>query len=95
MIACSTTRYPIIIDCSGQSYGLGMTTQTFSSTGLLTSFSFNHLFGSIPNHVGIEPLTEDARDYSHITYDSTSVTIHYLVAPPIGVNNLIFNAIVI
>lgn len=72
-----------------------LSTQTFSSTGLLTSFSFNHLFGSTPNFVGIEPLTEDAREYSHITYNSTSVTIHYLIAPPVGTNNLIFNATVL
>lgn len=71
------------------------TTQTFSSTGLELSFSFNHLFGSTPNHIGIEPLTEAARGYSHITYSPTSVTIHYLVAPPVGTNNLIFNAIVV
>jgi hypothetical protein len=70
-------------------------TRTFSSTGLLTSFSFNHSLGTTPTTVLIEALTQDARDYSHITYNSTSVTINYLVAPPVGINNLIFNASVI
>lgn len=71
------------------------TTQTFTSTGLLTSFSFNHGLGATPSYVGIEALTQDARDYSHITYDSTAVTIQYLVAPPVGTSNLIFNVTVI
>ena len=71
------------------------TLKTFSSTGLLTSFTFNHLFGSTPNFVGITPLTEDAMEYSHITYNNLSVTIYYLVAPPVGVNNLIFNITII
>jgi len=70
-------------------------TRTFSSTGLLTSFSFSHLLGTTPTTVLIEPLTQDARDYSHITYSSTTVTINYLVAPPVGTNNLVFNASVI
>jgi len=70
-------------------------TRTFSSTGLLTSFSFSHSLGTTPTTVLIEPLTQDARDYSHITYNSTTVTINYLVAPPVGTNNLVFNVSVI
>ena len=66
-------------------------TRTFSSSGLLTSFSFSHSLGNTPTNVLIEPLTQDARGYSHITYNSTTVTINYLVAPPVGTNNLVFN----
>lgn len=66
-------------------------TKTFSSTGLLTSFTFSHLLGTTPTSVFIEALTQDARDYSHITYNSTTVTINYPIAPPVGTNNLIFN----
>lgn len=66
-------------------------TQTFSSTGLLTSFTFNHSLGSIPTNVTVEPLTQDSREYSHITYTSTQVTIHYPIAPLVGTNNIKFN----
>lgn len=66
-------------------------TRTFSSTGLSTSFSFSHSLGTTPTSVFIEALTQDSRDYSHITYNSTTVTIKYPIAPPVGTNNLIFN----
>ena len=67
----------------------------FSSDGLTLSFSFPHGVGSTPSSVVLTNVSLDAMGYSHITYDSINITVNYQVAPPVGTNNLTFNAIVL
>jgi len=70
-------------------------TATFSSNGLTLSFSFNHGAGTTPTSVVITNTSADAKGYSHITVNSTQVTVNYDIAPPVGTNNLTFNAIIL
>lgn len=68
---------------------------TFSSTGLLTSFSFNHNAGATPTSFVVSAVSSDAQNFAYATAGSTQITVYYNVAPPVGTNNIKFNAIVI
>lgn len=66
-------------------------TATFSSDGLTTEFSIAHTLAVVPTSFNIEPMTEDAQGYTHVTKNSTHIIVHYAVAPPEGSNNVVIN----
>lgn len=75
-------------------YNSSKVSATFSSTGLLTSFTFNHNAGGLPSSFVVSAVSEDAQGFAYATASISQITVYYNVAPPVGTNNLVFNAVV-
>lgn len=71
-----------VLASSGQTGSIAL-----SSDGVQLSYSFVHNINN-PTGVLITPSSPESAGYSYATITNTNVTIHYDVAPPVGVNNL-------
>ncbi len=64
---------------------------TFSGNGEKQSFTIPHGLNIKPDSWIITPTTDDASSFSHVTADSTNLTVTYDTAPPSGTDNLVIN----
>lgn len=65
--------------------------QTFSGDGQTKTFQIAHGLSSTPNSWNVTAATDGGSAFSHVTADSTNLTIHYDVAPPSGTDNIVLN----
>lgn len=55
------------------------------------AFNIPHNFSGKPTAWFVDPVTDDASSYSHLSADDTNMTVHYDTPPPSGTDNLVYN----
>ena len=65
-------------------------TITFSSNGLIASFSIPHGLSNSPESWSVTPVSVAACEKFYVTADSINLQIHFIAAPPKGTNNIAF-----
>ena len=81
-----------LVDIINQSIFVGK--HITSGTGLQTEIVIYHNLDFTPEHIFLEALSFDAKDYTHITVDSKKIVVWYQLAPQIGQNNLSYNYLI-
>lgn len=66
-------------------------TAIFTSDGTSMVYSIPHGLSSTPSYFNVIPTSADAANISYITADATSIIVHYLAPPIIGIDNLSWN----
>jgi len=64
---------------------------TFSGDGSTTQFNIAHGLSDTPSEWSVQAITNDASGVSHVTADSTNLTVNYDTAPNSGTDNIELN----
>lgn len=83
------TQWKIISNTDSNTLVTGTTTLT--SDGISIAYSIPHGSSNTPSYFNVIPTSADAANVSYITADATSIIVHYLVPPVIGIDNLSWN----
>ena len=83
-------EHTIVKDVSGYKTENGGTA-TFSGDGSTTQFTIPHELAKAPTNVVLEPMTADASKPHYVTWDDSYIYVHFLEAPPAGVDNVKFS----
>lgn len=70
--------------------GQGVATKNGVGPGT-TQFTIAHGLWGAPTWATVTPGSADAATDYYVSYDATNITVTYLVAPPIGVGNVVLN----